>query len=58
MCCTATLAPLADRLGLDLGVLVERHASSGKAGEVIEAIVRNYNKGGLLVDLDGVRGIG
>ncbi len=24
--------------------------------EVIEAIVKNYNKGGLLVDLDGVRG--
>jgi small subunit ribosomal protein S1 len=27
-----------------------------EAGEVIEAIVKNYNKGGLLVDLDGVRG--
>jgi len=27
-----------------------------EASEVIEAIVKNYNKGGLLVDLDGVRG--
>lgn len=27
-----------------------------EANEVIEAIVKNYNKGGLLVDLDGVRG--
>ena len=27
-----------------------------EAGEVIEATVKNYNKGGLLVDLDGVRG--
>ncbi len=27
-----------------------------EAGEVIEAVVKNYNKGGLLVDLDGVRG--
>src|SRR5215471_8681926 len=30
--------------------------SKYEAGEVIEAIVKNYNKGGLLVDLDGVRG--
>lgn len=27
-----------------------------ETGEVIQASVRNYNKGGLLVDLDGVRG--
>ncbi|MBA3945181.1 MAG: 30S ribosomal protein S1 [Herpetosiphonaceae bacterium] len=27
-----------------------------ESGDVIQAAVRNYNKGGLLVDLDGVRG--